>query len=497
MITTVGLLILGSVALALWAFAALRHFLKKIFIEKRQITAWVCLGFVVLLQIWFVTIFHPAVGFDVGAIHQGLIDPDQAELRAYFSIYPNNLWLLLVQNFLAERSGTTAWLFFDYVTLFLVDLSMVFNLFTVKVLAPRQVPTAVYCHALWLGCFPWIVVPYSDTWVLPLVSGYLLTYVIWRHSQLPNLVKIIAAGCSGILVVNAYFLKPSALIPVVAILIGELVQLARRFSTKSDQSLLGQKFWSHCLIILALWSGFAGSYFTIQRTLQQQTYLTLQPGREMTAWNYFSMGLSGVGGYNGQDVLALNRLPSKKARTAYSQKLIRQRLKKHGFIGYLRFLFNKQRANTADGTFAWVKEGHFFAEEGVPEQKGAIGQLRNLFYLNGRYLGDFRFWAQLIWISGLTVIFLGWRRRDLITQILRLTFIGGCLFLLIFEGGRSRYLIQFLPIFLLLIPLLGPTALAQWQRLFSWQKIDFSEPTPLVISPKKESTQPAGTMMEK
>jgi len=54
---------------------------------------------------------------------------------------------------------------------------------------------------------------------------------------------------------------------------------------------------------------------------------------------------------------------------------------------------------------------------------------------------------------------------------LRLTIIGAFLFLLLFEGGRSRYLIQYLPAFLILGTLSFQYSLTRLRHLFQWVKI--------------------------
>ena len=79
-------------------------------------------------------------------------------------------------------------------------------------------------------------------------------------------------------------------------------------------------------------------------------------------------------------------------------------------------------------------------------------------YPAGKNVSVFRFISQLIWISLIGILFFGWKYHDLVSDGLRLSLIGGFLFLLIFEGGRSRYLIQFLPNIMILIPIVWQTS---------------------------------------
>jgi hypothetical protein len=50
----------------------------------------------------------------------------------------------------------------------------------------------------------------------------------------------------------------------------------------------------------------------------------------------------------------------------------------------------------------------------------------------------------------LGILLLGFRQQDFLENTLRLGIIGGFIFLLLFEGGRSRYMIQFLPMILIM-----------------------------------------------
>ncbi|MCG0731128.1 integral membrane protein [Lactiplantibacillus plantarum] len=161
-------------------------------------------------------------------------------------------------------------------------------------------------------------------------------------------------------------------------------------------------------------------------------------------------------------------LPTKAQKTAYSIKMLKRQLKKLGPWGYLEFLVKKQRNNTADGTFGWLKKGNFFRENQKPSNQGFSNWLKNFIYLYGRHIADFRFVAQLWWLVLLVIIALGFGPRWQLIQLLRLAMIGGFIFLLLFEGGRSRYLIQYLPCLLLLGAFSFERAVANIQRVRDW-----------------------------
>jgi len=61
-------------------------------------------------------------------------------------------------------------------------------------------------------------------------------------------------------------------------------------------------------------------------------------------------------------------------------------------------------------------------------------------------MGGYKFFPQIIWVVALIfMLFSTIGDSGETLQFLKYTIVGGFVFLLLFEGGRSRYLIQFLP----------------------------------------------------
>lgn len=467
-VTAMVLLVAISISLAGFSYPRVARVLKWIFVRHQVVTASVLLVATVAWQVLFVLCVHPAIGFDVSAIHEAVLDPKGVETMSYFSQNSNNLPILLMQHWLAEQFQTTSWLFFDWVTLILTDLSAVFNILSVAVISRRQIPTAIYVHVGWLAIFPMIIVPYTDAWVLPFVSAYIFCYVVMSYGRCHGFWKVLAAAGFGLNVALAYFMKPSAIVALIAIVLVELLQLIRH---EFWQKLTWRK--GGLLVILLVVSGLVGggAYSAGNHILDTQHYIKINTARAIPAVHFMSMGISGEGGYNAKDALKMAQLPTKKARTEWSKKMYLKRLKQRGFWGYLTFLVKKQRNDSADGSFAWIKEGHFIQQGTKPTGTGFARGLREFVYLYGTRLGDFRYLAQAWWIVWLIMIFFGWRDQRKFTQVLRLTIIGAFLFLLLFEGGRSRYLIQYLPAFLILGTLSFQYSLTRLRRLFQWVKI--------------------------
>jgi hypothetical protein len=79
-----------------------------------------------------------------------------------------------------------------------------------------------------------------------------------------------------------------------------------------------------------------------------------------------------------------------------------------------------------------------------------------IFFKNNREI--YRYFSQILWVGISFLVFsfslISFNYQKLFYFWLKLSLIGSFLFLLIFEGGSSRYLIQFFP-FLLMCAALG------------------------------------------
>lgn len=457
--TTIILLIMMAIGLILYAGDSVRNFLAFIFIDKRKITSSIVLGIAILIQISFILLVHSGIGFDVSGVHQGLTEPNDINIIGYFSVNPNNLGLLLFQHFFTTLFHNKSWLFLQFITLFLVDLSAFFNLSSIAIIDKNKLPIGMYLHAIWLMLFPAVLVPYTDTWAIQFVSIYIFCYCTMAYTDSNKTLKIISAIFFGINLSAAYFIKPSAIIPAIAIVIIELLHLL----------IAHKKQWLWTMLLSLILVGSTGtSYYMMNQAIKNQTIVRVNSFRAKPMIHFINMGLSGDGGYNAHDSFKMVTLINKQDRIDYSVKSIKHRLHKMGFSGYLAFLWRKHGHNTADGTFAWLQDGDFVPMKYSPQKHGFKGKIQNFVYLYGNNVGDFRFITQMWWCLWLAIIFFGWHDDRKIVQVMRLSLVGGFIFLLIFEGGRSRYLIQFLPAFLLLATLNFDSSVNEIKRLFDW-----------------------------
>ncbi|WEV56580.1 TIGR03766 family XrtG-associated glycosyltransferase [Ligilactobacillus acidipiscis] len=465
--TTIRFLLVLVILALLLTITKVRNFCSSVFIRHGYLTSLLLLLGVFFLQFQFVHNVSPEIGFDPRNIFSTLHDPNNNFYKTYFSIYPNNLFMLLSEKKILDTFHLIAtWHNLDKITLFLVDFSALLNILTIHILKREKTISAIYIHIVWLLLFPMIIVPYTDTWILPAISLYVLCYCVIVKTDLHLALKVFVSLVMGAVIVVSYFLKPSGVIPFIAICLIEFLYLLR---AKNYVKIFKLSTW---IIALACLLSVSGSYYTINHKISNQKIVAITPGRETPALHFISIGMGPWGGYVHYEEDAMKNLKTIAERKTYSKKMIKKRMHKRGALGYIKFLLQKHSNNTADGSFGWLNEYQYINS---PIKRGTTAyKYQKFLYPGGKKVGDFRFVAQLFWLFLLLSILLGFSYQTKFSKVLRLGILGGFLFLLIFEGGRSRYLIQFLPLFLMLASLTHSSARSFLAEIFhqfrlNWQ----------------------------
>lgn len=443
-VSSLILFLIFVIGIILYKFnSCFRSKIKYIFVEKRKITSLMFLILACVIQLVFVLNVHPSVNFDVGNIisaAQGSI-PNCPARYSYFSQYPDVLFLLIIERKLAEIS--TNQLTFVLANLGMLYLSVILNVVCVRIINKEKLPIMMYIQAVWLLLFPMTIAPYTDVYILPFISLALVAYALLTKKTSSFATKATAAGLLASSIAEGYFFKPTAVILLIAILITLFLRLINKSWTKS--------FKKHVLIYGALFISVFGITFGVDHVIvNEQKIVPIDKNVATPPVRLMAMGMVGNGGYNREDAMGEIGV-STKQQIKTSDEKIKNRLKEKGLWGYTKFLVEKQANDTSDGTFGWLNEGYFLNED-VPNTK--LGQfLSSYIYPNGKHLFDFKFLAQLCWVILIGIILFGLSDREEFSQTMRLAIIGLMIFLLMFEGGRTRYMIQFLPCFFVLASL--------------------------------------------
>jgi len=428
-------LLIALSVLALVIFVILKLFPKTSKFFKQWQTLAVCSAIILGFQLYFVLSSSTKIGYDVTSVYNAQWQPDDGFIKFYFSLNPNNLNILFLQMKLRDILGLgLSWQNLGLLTLILVDLAVVFNTLTVAMLNKKLVLHSIYIQLTGLLVFPYIIVPYTDTWSMFFVALYLFVFILTNKTEKLYL-KVILTLLLGITAAFACFIKPSAVIPFIAIVIWWLIST--------------DKMFPRLILLTFTLLTFVGTTYTLSNKVSEQNYITITPNKSKPLLHFISIGMEGTGGYSLEQDQAMMRAKNMHERNEYSLKRIDKNLKQMGTVGYIKWLLFKQKNNTADGSLGWMADGNL--AEATPKN-----WIQNIYYTTGKYIKDFQFVAQLWWIVLLTFIFLGFKNKTSGVQFFRLALLGGFIFLLIFEGGRSRYLIQFMPCFIILASLCYP-----------------------------------------
>lgn len=203
------------------------------------------------------------------------------------------------------------------------------------------------------------------------------------------------------------------------------------------------------LITVLFCLSFAGTIKLFHLFEDQQKLIVIDPNQAKPWQHFVMMGLTGSGGFSEEDTRATISIPTKEGKVNYANKKIAERIKNYGFTGYTKFLMKKHFNNTDRGDFGWGRDGgaQIYLQSNDPIQIF----LRDTYYQQGEKVKTVRLFMHLMWMITLVGLLFVTRKQfnndpnDTLLAILKLTILGAFLYLLLFEGGRSRYLIQYLP----------------------------------------------------
>ena len=235
-----------------------------------------------------------------------------------------------------------------------------------------------------------------------------------------------------------YFVKPTVIIVMIAIVIIEFLNLDLKIQWKKILKCL---FCCLCAV---------GMSFGIKNIMISSTGFVQEKNLEMPLTHFMMMGLNpkSKGVYSRDDYNYSMSFLTKEERTEGNIKMIKERLSDYGVSGYMKLLICKNMSNYNDGTFSWEQEGGFHFPGSQPNT-WTNQLLANFYYANGDYYQCYLVITQIIWMLVLVLSVLAYLCKRKECSVIILSIFGLSLFLLLFEC-RSRYLFLYLPLFMVL-----------------------------------------------
>lgn len=452
------LILTGLISLIVIYMAYIKVLRKRIYnISSKKYHIALITGFIILfiVQCFIAYNIYFPTGWDVGVLRRVSDEMAQTGIKlnpdfiswGYYAANPNNVFLTslftLIKD-IALKIGVLSGEFYVVIlSIVSVNISGIFTVYTVNKLFKKRgaVLAAFFIFVVLIGLSPWIIIPYSDTYVLALTTLTLMLYVGMKTSKMAWLRWFLIFLSAGI----GYLIKPTCIIVLIAIIIMEAWKLLIADSSMERiKKIKIVPVFFVVAVIVGMIGNAANSYVGYVEDEDKAKPMT----------HFIMMGLSErtYGTYDGNDVKYTETFATKEEKVRGNIEEIKKRFKNYGVVGSIKFLNKKLLVNYNDGTFAWGIGGNFFENAGEARNSGASVALRSLYYNGEKNYNVFASFEQCVWITLLfLMVFVNknyLKKIDNNIIVIIMTIVGITLFTLIFES-RSRYLFLYSPFYVI------------------------------------------------
>ena len=287
---------------------------------------------------------------------------------------------------------------------------------------------------LFLPIYPYSTIMYTDTTSMFLPVAFLYCFI--KIYQMPNdKKKYIYAAIVGALAFIALSLKVTALIVVIAFAIYEIIQ--HRFLDMLK--VMGVALITFLIIEL--------SYTAVIKNTGIMG-IPYEDTKQVPFTHFIMMGMYGSGAFSAEEWQYTLQLPDYETRKEANIQKIKERLTSYGTQGYIKFLNNKTKGQTwGSGTYDF---------ESILNSYNVDNNIAHQFLLvDGKYYRIVFYYCQIFHFTMLLgiIVSIGYsikngKKEKAIISISKLSIFGLLIFLLLWET-RSRYMLNFIPIYIL------------------------------------------------
>ena len=409
------------------------------------------------LQLYFVINISTSIGWDVGVMiwYASAAAPMYS---VYLSISQNNLLLFFILRVFVgifRLIGLSDfWLGLSVINIVFVNMSMLFSVITLQKINMPEKATVIFIilFALLLSFTPWLIVPYSDIYLMPIVSGFVLSIICAVKAESMRK-KIILSIVCGILFAVGWLIKAF----IIAVVAGFIVLTFLFIALHKKQISIKSVYPIAVGTAISVLSLVCFNFFLHHQDIVRLNHDIRSPASYAIATGLVRNPAGQTRYLYGAWTSRVAHLVDRSSATTEEQneaywQFILAELESHGVAGYAGFLFNKARWITSEGHFFWLREG------GTADfSNHAQHFLRELVYTTGRLYSFWQHMANGIWI----IIFLGLvigiyhyglvykdklSDESLMFMLIILT-VFFSIFGMLFIEARSRYLISFLPLY--------------------------------------------------
>ena len=401
---------------------------------------WILFGAMVIIQIAFIYCFRTVQITDAYNVNDQALSlalGQESKISAqnsYFMSYGNNYFVVVAVRLfyrvllalgITGLAGQT--IAFEIVNAVLIDISVVLAYKTIKMLWSKAIAAKVLCFLV-LNPFTYTIISwfYTLSYSMPLTIGVVyLSVRIWTDKEAPLWRNIIRYILIAVMSVVGYFLRPTVLIALVAVMICFVLKVKLRRDNVVRYLIFSLIF------ILAMGTSY--------KLVKYQTYKYVEDDSgnfPLTHW--IMMGLHNDGTVNHKDTGYTRRYKVKQEKQDANIKEIKRTLNEYGPVGFMKHLAVKTKVTWSDG----VSSAPMRMKQDLKFGRGyewIAGQRTDFFAL---YCQAFRVVTLflILFSLGSQLISRRYDKRFLFTLII----FGGYLFYLIWEA-KGSYSIVFLP----------------------------------------------------
>ena len=408
-------------------------------IKKKKLVIFLIFLFITIEQIICGTLLQSRPIWDFPVIQSFAKDFNNEYIwgHEYLSQYPNNLLLFSIFRIMYKIANFFGFYQYDLIgtvfNIICIDLAGLFTFLSIKK-STDSFNKGVYALGWFATISPiyiYTCIFYTDT--LSMLFAPLILYVFLILKEQKNIKKIILYSVIlGIIAAVGMLLKMTVIIVLLATLSVWII-----FSKLSIKKMISITF---ILIMI-------GFILICKNIVVKNFYYGYSKfeTNEIPYTHWIMMGLKGNGGYNEEDVQYTQSFSTKEEKINANVSQIKIRLKNLIETKNYNFFVDKLLYTWGDGTY--------FCLNKVVYKYGNIEETL-INKQNNSYIKKYISVSQIRHISMLILILLSFANftmkddKENITTISKVTIVGIIVFFIIWEA-RSRYLVNFIPIFII------------------------------------------------
>ncbi len=391
-----------------------------------------------------------------GALKLSIGEPLSEQYNgSYFSLYPNNVPITyLLYRIYELANGIESfpyWNEFAWIIAIciLISIAGFLTCITVKKVTNNLFSVLISFLLYMAFCMlsPWKTAPYTDMFGILAPVCCLCLYVYSYYAKNKILKHILWFLSIFIGVISALIKITILIVPIAIVLLDffkDILQI--------------KKQWKCLLLkILFIFLSFM-AYLGYKEYIYDEVGYVYDENAAVTYHHYLLMGLNDEnnGSYNSEIVAFHGQFTTPDERIPAQIEKIVNDLTQKSFFGYIKFVYTKLVMTFNDGAFGWGREGQF-TYNSYPSfsDENTTLILRDFFWPNYLYSGQFNTISQFIWLLIISLIpgicitvekFLQNKEKHIIAVIL-LAIVGVIFYQILFES-RARYLLCFVPVFI-------------------------------------------------